>query len=127
MSRSLVPVKAQILTNQAMAANFVSPVIDTWQCDAVSWEGAYTTAANGVFTIEGSNQYDAVTNPNPTFVPMPAPTPAFPVPAGAAGTFIVTSPGIANGGGGARYQRLRYAASSGAATFNLWVIGVGRT
>ena len=124
--RQLVPTApGKILVAQSMAATFVSPVIDTWQIDFVSWEGSYTGTPTGVFTIEGSNQYDRENNPNAVFVPMPAPAPVFPVPAGAGGTFLVTSPSVCAGGGAGRYQRLRYTRSGGAGNMDLWVAGTG--
>lgn len=132
MTRTSAPAKLQQLgdstlgTFQAMAAGFVSPVIDTQSMDAVSWEGLYTGTPAGVFTIEASNQYDPVRNPTPTFITMPATTPAFPVPAGAGGAFLVTSPGLGGGAGAGRYQRLRYAPSAGAGNFSLWVAGTAK-
>lgn len=108
----------------------VSPIIDTWQCDAISWEGLVTGTSAGALTIEGSNQYDPVAAQNalyvpPTFVPMPATTPALPVLAGVGVAFGVTSPAPSSGGGGMRYQRMRHAGGAGAGVLNLWVCGVG--
>lgn len=128
MSRTTTPTApGHSLQAQAMAATFVSPVVDASQADGVSWEGVYTGTPVGVFTIEGSNQYDAIANPAAVFVPQSAPTPAFPVPAGAGGHFLVTTPGPSSGGGAGKFQRLRYAATSGAGVLDLWVCGVGKT
>ncbi len=128
MSRTITPnAPGHILQGQSMAATFVSPVVDTWAADGVSWEGAYTGTPTGTFTIEASNQYDVNTNPTPTFVAMPAPTPAFPAPAGAGGQFIVTTPGPAAGGGAGRFQRLRFTRSAGTGSMDLWVCGCGKT
>lgn len=127
MSRSIVPTApgGKILTNQAMAAGFVSPVVDSYQADGIAWEGVYTGTPTGVLTIETSNQYDAISNPTPTFIAAPAPTPAFPVPAGAGGTFMVTTPGVSRAAGFGRYQRLRWAPSGGVGVMNLWAFGTG--
>jgi hypothetical protein len=126
MARSLGPGLVHQLTAQSMGATFTSPVIDTWQLDVLSWEGLYTGTPTGTFTLEGSDQYDPVSNPAPTFITLPNPTPAFPAPAGAGGSFIVTSPGLGGGGGAARYQRLRYARTGGAGSMDLWVTGTGK-
>lgn len=126
MARQIVPTAPGKMINSTaanMATTLLSPVIDTAMCDSVSWEGVYTGTPTGVFTIEGSNQYDPISNANPTFVPGPAPSPAFPVPAGAGGSFIVATNGLSRGG--ARFQRLRYAPSGGTGVMNLWVSGTG--
>jgi hypothetical protein len=127
MSRPQVPTapNGKILTNQAMAGAFVSPVVDSLQADGIAWECVYTGTPTGVFTIETSNQYDAASNPTPTFIAAPAVTPAFPVPAGAGGSFMVTTPGVSEHLGFGRYQRLRWAPSAGAGVLNLWVVGTG--
>lgn len=108
-----------------MASTLLSPVMDSYQVDGFAWEGVYTGTPTGVFTIETSNQYDQLSNPNAVFVAAPAVTPAFPVPAGAGGTFMVTTPGVSRAAGFGRYQRLRYAPSGGTGVMNLWVAGAG--
>jgi hypothetical protein len=134
MSRTLVPPFPGRITGASGlvlgAAAVVSPIIDTWQCNFVSWEGLVTGTSAGALTIEGSNQYDPVAALNalytvPTFVQMPATTPALPVLAGAGLSFGVTSPGPGGGGGGMRYQRMRHAGGAGAGVLHLWICGVG--
>jgi len=123
----LVPTQpAKVFNAAVMDQTRVSAIVDTAHCDAVSWEIAYTGTPTGTFTVEASNQYDPITNAAPTFIAMPATTPVLPVPAGAGGSGLVTSPGLAAGGGAGRFQRLRYTFTGGTGTLNVWAVGVGR-
>lgn len=127
MARMIVPPQpAKVVNNYTMTATTTSTVIDTAQCDAVSWEIICTGTPTGTFTIEASNQYDPNSNATPTFIAMPATTPALSNPAGAGSSQLVTSPGLAAGGGAGRFQRLRYAFTGGTGTLNVWAVGVGR-
>lgn len=106
----------------------MSPAIDTATMDFVAWEGSYTGTPAGAFTVETSNQYDPVLNPNALFITaQPTPTPAFPVPAGAGGTFLATTPGLGSGTGSGRWQRLRWVPTSGAGVFSLWATGTQKS
>lgn len=129
MSRQVVPnaPNGKILAAKSMAATFVSPVVDTQLADGVAWEALYTGTPTGVFTFESSNQYDATNNPNPTFIAIPAAEVigTLPVPAGAGGSFMVTTPGAARARGAGRYQRLRYTQSGGTGSLDLWAFGTG--
>jgi hypothetical protein len=130
MSRTTTPVApGHSLTAQTMGATFVSPVVDASQADGIAWEAVYTGTPTGTFTIESSNQYDAVNNPSATFVAIPAASivGTLPVPAGAGSQFIVTTPGPSEHGGAGKFQRLRYARTGGTGSLDLWVCGVGRT
>jgi len=130
MSRTTTPVApGHTLSAKSMAATFVSPVVDASQADGIAWEALYTGTPTGTFTLESSNQYDPISNPTPTFIPIPSAQVigTLPVPAGAGGAFIVTTPGPSKAAGAGKYQRLRYTATSGAGSLDLWVCGAGAT
>ena len=125
MSRQPIP-NAQgtpFLVNQSMAATFVSPWIDTWQIDGTAWEGIYTGTPTGTLSFETTNRDPSTFSGTATTAP--AATPALTNPAGAGGQFLVTTPGVSKHQGFGRYQRLRYAATSGAGVLNLYVFGTG--
>lgn len=127
MGRTVGPALLKQLSGQSMAATFTSPVIDTLMMDQVSWEGVATGTPTGTLTVEASNQYDSVLNPTPTFVAMPATTPALPVPAGAGFSFLVTTPGVGGiGSGVGRFQRMRFVRSAGTGSMDLYVTGTAK-
>lgn len=121
MAKAYLDIK---LPQVSLAATVATAAIDTQGMEAVSWELATTGTPTGTLTVEGSNQYDPLLNPNAVFVAQPATVPALPVPAGAGQTALVSTPAGGAGGGG-RYQRIRYARTSGSGTLDVWVHASG--
>jgi hypothetical protein len=96
-----------------------SSVIDTWMADQAGLEIQWTGTPSGTFLMKASNQYDPANNPNATFITVGAVmTPAFPIPAGAPGTYIgsisvlVALP--------QRWLRVEYTNSSGSGILDCW-------
>jgi len=117
-------VSAGVMTGVAV---LLSNVIDMRNVDtAASLEIQITGTPNGTLTLEGSNQYDALTNPNAVFVPLAAgaANPALPAVAGAALSLLsnLTAQAL-----GCRYLRLRYVNSSSVGVLNVWYHGRGVT
>jgi hypothetical protein len=113
----------RLFRDQAIGVGVVkSMVIDLMDANGSSPLGieiVTTGTPSGVFTMEGSDQYDPDNNPTPTFIPTAtAATPAFPVPAGAGAQTLHTFTPSASGN--ARWVRLVYTGSAGAGTLNAW-------
>jgi hypothetical protein len=108
--------------NMTGTAIVPSRVIDTWDLSAASLEIQITGTPNGTLTLEGSNQYDPVSNPNATFVPLPSSTmiPSLPAVVGQGAISYLGS--VATG---ARYIRLRYVNASSTGQLNVWFSGTG--
>ena len=105
----------------------LSNVIDLRNVDtAASIEIQITGTPTGTLTLEGSDQYDALTNPNAVFVPLAAGaiSPALPAVAGAALGYIAA---LAAQALGCRYVRLRYVNSASNGVLNAWYHGRGVT
>jgi hypothetical protein len=122
MSYGAVPMR--IFNNAAMGvADITSQVMDSFQCNsnnAVGLEIVSTGTPTGVYSMEASNQFDAQTNPSATFVTIAsAPTPAFPVPAGAGAQTAHLLP-LAAACLGLRYFRMRYHGTGGAGVLNVY-------
>jgi hypothetical protein len=61
-------VNYQLLTNQSLAANFISPVTSITTEDNVSYQiDVVTTDSTGTFTVQASNNYEVV-GPGPVVV-----------------------------------------------------------
>lgn len=102
-------------------------VIDMKDVDtAASFELAGTGTPTGTLTLEGSNQYDALTNPSATFVQLAAGAinPALPAIAGSVPAYIgnLTAQAL-----GCRYIRMRYVNSGSTGVLNSWFHGRGVT
>jgi len=78
-----------------------------------------TGTPNGTFAIEGSNQYDPVSNPSATFVAEAAAAPAFPTLTGTPSQTMHGLFGTSTNGQGA-WLRLRYTNTSGTGTLSVY-------
>jgi hypothetical protein len=98
----------------------VSVIIDTWMIDASGCEFQWSGNPTGAFTIEASNQYDQINNPNPTFVPISgAFSPALTNPvAGASSPQLCAISGVVLTS--FHYVRIRYVNASGSGVLDAW-------
>lgn len=132
MGRQLVPTAPGRLVNSLGANNMTgtnvvlgpSGAIDMLCVDQADIEIQITGTPTGTLTVEGSNQYDPITNPNATFVTLAAGAvnPALPGVAGAGSSYIgnLTAQAL-----GCRWFRLRYVNTSGTGQLNVWFAGKG--
>jgi hypothetical protein len=111
------------VANMTGTATIVSTVIDMLSIDKGTLEIQAVGTGSGTLTVEGSNRYDAVNNPNAVFVPLTTPTsPALPAPAGANVAALCAWVTQALG---CRYVRLRYVNASGSGTLDVYHSGQG--
>lgn len=129
MGRQKVPSEPQVInaagaTNMTGTAIVLSNVMDLLCVDQATLEIIITGTPTGTLSVEGSDRYDPVTNPNATFTPLAAGavTPALPAVAGAASSTICALTAQALG---CRYFRLRYVNASSTGVLNAWFHGKG--
>lgn len=133
MGRHVVPtlpgriVNSLGLTNMTGAAVVLGPTgaVDMLSVDTnASIEIQITGTPTGTLTLEGSNQYEPITNASATFVPLAAGAinPALPAVAGAAVSYIgnLTAQALA-----CKWVRLRYVNSASTGQLNAWFHGRG--
>jgi hypothetical protein len=97
----------------------LSPVIDTTMIDASGCEFQWTGNPSGGFSVEASNQYDSINNPNPTFVTIAgALIPAIVQPAGTPNSQLCSFSGVVLTS--FHYIRIRYVNASGSGTLDAW-------
>ena len=131
MGKQLLQVKAIDpfgLNNMTGVASIVSAPVEMYWYDVsrFSLELLWTGTPTGTLALEGSMQYDPVTNPNAVFLPINSnfgPFPAFTNPAGAGGSYI----GMVSPLAGAKWLRLRYTNSSGTGQLSAWFYARGRS
>lgn len=106
------------------AAVVLSSVLDMLTADRGGLEIQIAGTPTGTLSLEGSNQYDPITNNAATFVPLAAGAinPALPAVAGAAVAYIgnFTAQALSP-----RYVRLRYVNSASTGQLNVWACDVG--
>ena len=99
-----------------------SGAVDMLCVDQATLEIQITGTPNGTLSVEGSNQYDPITNPSAAFVTLAAGAmnPALPAVAGAGLSYIgnLTAQAL-----GCRWFRLRYVNSSSTGQLNVWFCG----
>lgn len=111
--------------NMTGTATVLSGPIDLRNVDTdASLEIQITGTPNGTLSLVGSNQFDPLTNPNATFVPLAAAavTPVLPTVAGAASSIICA---LAAQALGCRWVRLKYVNTSSTGTLDVWAHGRG--
>jgi hypothetical protein len=108
----------QVLTNGVMTgtATLTSQITEIRGFDNISYEADFTGTPTGTFSVQVSNSYDPVTNPNATFVILPlSPTPVASGSSGVVGIDINQS--------GFKWIKLVYTNTSGSGTLNAYVSG----
>ena len=108
----------QVVVNQPMTGTAVvtSEITEIRGFDNVSYEADFSGTPTGTFSVQVSNSYDPITNPNAVFVILPlSPTP---VASGSSGVL-----GIDINQSGFKWIKLVYTNISGTGTLNGYVSG----
>lgn len=108
----------QVFTNATMTGTSVntSLITEIRGFDNISYEADFSGTPTGTFSVQVSNSYDPITNPNATFVILPI-TPT-PVASGSSGVL-----GIDINQSGFQWIKLVYTNTSGLGTLNAYVSG----
>jgi hypothetical protein len=108
----------QVITNQTMSGTSVitSQITEIRGFDNVSYEMDFTGTPMGTFSVQVSNSYDPITNPNATFIVLSL-SPA-PVASGSSGII-----GIDINQSGFKYIKLVYTNASGTGVLNAFISG----
>ncbi len=108
----------QVLVNGTMTGTSVltSEITEIRGFDNISYEADFTGTPTGTFSVQVSNSYDPITNPNAVFVILPlSPTPVASGSSGVVGIDINQS--------GFKWIKLVYTNASGSGTLNAYVSG----
>jgi hypothetical protein len=123
-NQAVHPVNSLGANNMTGTAVVLGAVIDMLTVDKGSFEIQAVGTGTGALTLEGSNQYDAVNNPNAVFIALAAAavTPTLTAPAGAN---VATLNALDRQALGARFIRVRYVNASGTGKLDVYFSGQG--
>jgi hypothetical protein len=108
----------QVITNGSMTgtSTITSQVTEIRGFDNVSYEADFSGTPTGTFSVQVSNSYDPITNPNAVFIPLVlSPTPVASGSSGVVGIDINQS--------GFKYIKIVYTNISGTGTLQAYISG----